>query len=167
MWIGYSGPSATPAEVRSRDSDEARPGEVPMMPVTLPLPPPGEQTPRRILVADDNEMLRSAFRGLLQGLGHTVDVVTNGREAVELVAREIYDLVFLDIQMPVMDGFEAALSIRPEPAGVRVPRIIGVSAESEERESCSSRHGRLPNQAGPARRPRPRHNAILPFLNRP
>jgi CheY-like chemotaxis protein len=93
------------------------------------------QTRFRILVADDNEMFRVAVRGLLQSLGHSVDVVSNGREAVESASRENYDFVFLDIQMPVMDGFAAARSLRDAYNGGRSPRIIGFSGESANRES--------------------------------
>ena len=108
------------------------------MSAILPLNTARMPVPLRILVADDNEMLRAAVRGLLEGLGHSVDVVANGREAVESAAREDFDLVFLDVQMPEMDGFEAARSLRHRHAGGRRPRIIGLSGESEERESYAA-----------------------------
>jgi CheY-like chemotaxis protein len=109
-----------------------------MMPA---IPPPTftrAQAPLRILVADDDEVLRVAFQGLLRSLGHSVDVVTNGREAVETAAREDFDFVFLDIQMPEMDGLEAARSLRQEFAGGRTPRLIGLSGESEERATYTA-----------------------------
>jgi CheY-like chemotaxis protein len=95
-------------------------------------------TTLRILVADDNEMLGAAVGGLLQSLGHSVDVVTNGREAVESAAREDFDAVFLDVQMPEMGGFEAAHRLRHENAGGRPPRIIGLSGESPDHESYTA-----------------------------
>ena len=109
-----------------------------MMPATLSSTTIGAHSPLRILVADDNEMLRVAVRGLLQRLGHSVDVVTNGREAVEAASREDFDLLLLDVQMPEMDGFEAARSLRHRLGGGRRPRIIGVSGEGAERESCAA-----------------------------
>ena len=108
------------------------------MSATLPKITAGMLAPLRILVADDNEMLRAAVRGLLERLGHSVDVVANGREAVESAAREDFDLVFLDVQMPEMDGFEAARSLSHRHAGGHRPRIIGLSGESEERESYAA-----------------------------
>jgi CheY-like chemotaxis protein len=120
------GPLASPAEGRSPNAEEASPRTA------------TAQASLRILVADDNEVLRAAVRGLLQSLGHSVDVVTNGREAIESAAREDFDFVFLDIQMPEMDGFAAAHSLRHQYAGGRPPRIIGLSGESEGRESYSA-----------------------------
>lgn len=90
--------------------------------------------PLRILVADDDELIRAATRGLLQRLGYSVDVVTDGRQAVEAASCRRFDVVLLDVQMPGMDGMQAAARLRGE-HGADCPRIIGVSGESEERES--------------------------------
>jgi CheY-like chemotaxis protein len=101
-----------------------------MMPAIDPPTAASVRDPLQILVADDNELIRAAVRGLLQRLGHSVDVATDGREAVEVASRRRFDIVFLDMQMPGMDGIEAALSIRAShPADP--PRIVGISAESE------------------------------------
>jgi two-component system sensor histidine kinase/response regulator len=86
----------------------------------------------RILVADDNENLRGAVKSLFRLLGYSVDAVANGREAVEAAARQEYGLVFLDIQMPEMDGLEAARSIRGDCPGGDRTRIVGLSAEGTE-----------------------------------
>ena len=83
----------------------------------------------RVLVADDNEMFAAAFRGLLGGLGHSVEVVNNGRDAIEAASRQDFDYVFLDVQMPEMGGFEAASSLRQQRLIASTARIIGFSAD--------------------------------------
>jgi CheY-like chemotaxis protein len=90
--------------------------------------------PLRILVADDNEMLGAIVGGLLESLGHSVDVVSNGLEVIESASRGKFDVVLLDVQMPEMGGFEAAHRLRHEHVGERRPWIIGCSAEGQERK---------------------------------
>jgi CheY-like chemotaxis protein len=67
---------------------------------------------RKVLVVDDIEMNQQLARHIMQSWGFTVDVAANGKEAVEKVEKNSYDLVLMDIQMPEMDGMQATESIR-------------------------------------------------------
>lgn len=86
----------------------------------------------RILLAEDEEVLRTALQGLLRLMGHTTDVARNGREALEAAKRQTYDVVLLDVQMPVMGGFETAARLRSDLSSAQMPRIVGLSGEPQE-----------------------------------
>ena len=108
----------------------------------------------KILLVDDNEVLLMALRGLLRLMGHTIDMARNGREAVEAATRDNYDVVFLDIQMPEMGGYEAAQALRMDFAVGTPPRIVGFSGRIGGPGVVRRvRNGRLPGQARPAQRP--------------
>jgi len=74
--------------------------------------PEDSPTSMRVLLAEDNVVNQRVARTLLERSGHTVSVASNGREALDLFKRHAFDIVLMDIQMPEMDGFEAATAIR-------------------------------------------------------
>jgi len=94
--------------------------------------------PRRILVADDYALNQLVAQALLEGDGHTVVLVENGCEAVEAVKAGRFDLVLMDMDMPVMDGIEAARRIRALTAPTCDVPIVALTGNtlSEEVERC-------------------------------
>ena len=94
--------------------------------------------PLRILLAEDNVVNQKLALRLLQQMGYRADLASNGLEAIESLARQPYDLVLMDVQMPEMDGLEAARRItRRWPAEAR-PRIVAMTANAMQgdREAC-------------------------------
>lgn len=90
-----------------------------------------KETPRRLLVADDNETLRRLFSTVLSGSGYTVDAAANGSEALEMLKRSEYDLVITDVNMPGLDGigfYRAAVKHDP---GIK-DRFIFMTGQSAE-----------------------------------
>jgi CheY-like chemotaxis protein len=116
----------------------------------VPGGPPGPRTaPRdrdllsagklRILLVEDNEINQKVGKLMLAKLGHTVEVSGNGAEAVEAVGRVDYDVVLMDMHMPVMDGLEATRTIRAQIPAERQPHIIAMTASvtKEDRDACA------------------------------
>jgi CheY-like chemotaxis protein/HPt (histidine-containing phosphotransfer) domain-containing protein len=93
----------------------------------------------RILIADDNAINRTVAAGVLQGFGHDFMVACDGHEAVEAWAREKFDIILMDVQMPGLDGFGATARIRDteRASGAHMP-IIAMTAYAGEndRERC-------------------------------
>jgi len=92
----------------------------------------------RILLTDDNAINRQVVRLLLAPLGATIDEAENGRVALEKLAAERFDLVLLDIHMPVMDGWETIEAIRRSEAGWRTIPVLALTADATRgaRERC-------------------------------
>ncbi|WPP46267.1 response regulator [Pseudomonas sp. AN-1] len=91
----------------------------------------------RVLLAEDHEVNQRLLRKLLEHAGVQVEVVENGQEAVERVREHDYDLVLMDMQMPVLDGGSATLAIRQLGARGQLPIIaISASAMPEDRRHC-------------------------------
>jgi CheY-like chemotaxis protein len=81
----------------------------------------------QVLVVEDDEVNAQVARTMLERLGCRVDLAAHGAKAIELFAKEAYDLIFMAWQLPIMDGLEATARIRSMPRGQMVP-IVGTSA---------------------------------------
>jgi len=91
----------------------------------------------RILLAEDNLFNQQVATEFLEDVGATVCVAKNGKEAMDLLLKEHFDCVLMDIQMPLMDGFEATRLIRANPALARMPVIaMTANASNEDRAQC-------------------------------
>ncbi|MEE9276689.1 MAG: response regulator [bacterium] len=93
----------------------------------------------RILVAEDERLGQMVAAGMLEAFGCRVDLARDGGKAVEMSGQNPYDLIFLDLSMPVMDGIEAARAIRGRErgGGRRIPLIAMTGhTREEERERC-------------------------------
>jgi CheY-like chemotaxis protein len=104
-----------------------------------------KMTPRRVLLAEDNVVNAKLAVRLLERLGCRVDVASNGHEALKMVQSIPFDLVFMDCQMPEMDGFEATRAIRAWEGNSRVDTspatrlpIVALTANAMQgdRERC-------------------------------
>jgi signal transduction histidine kinase/HPt (histidine-containing phosphotransfer) domain-containing protein len=94
--------------------------------------------PLRVLLADDNEINKKVGLSVLQKLGYRADVASNGLEVLKMLEQKAYDIVFLDVQMPEMDGLEAARNIRQRWPDAKRPRIIAMTGNAflGDREKC-------------------------------
>lgn len=100
---------------------------------------PSEARSLRVLLAEDNLINQRVAKGLLEKRGHRVVLAENGREAVQAVGRETFDLVLMDIQMPEMDGIEAVTQIRAaeRETGRRHPVFaLTANAMTSDQELC-------------------------------
>jgi two-component system, sensor histidine kinase and response regulator len=108
-------------------------------PALVQKPAPDDVIRRRILLVEDNAINRHLALAVLQQRGHHVIVAENGQEAIDALGRDAFDAVLMDVQMPVMGGFEATAVIRQreKSTGQRV-RIIAMTAHAMkgDRERC-------------------------------
>jgi two-component system sensor histidine kinase/response regulator len=85
---------------------------------------------RTILLVEDNKINQKMAQVMLSRQGHVVDVANNGLEAISAVKGRLYDLIFMDVQMPEMDGFEATLQIRLLEGNNRHTPIVAMTAHA-------------------------------------
>jgi CheY-like chemotaxis protein len=106
-----------------------------------PIEPHRRESPRRlnILLAEDNAVNQMLATRMLEKMGHTVVLAQTGKAAVEAQATQRFDLIFMDVQMPEMDGYEATAAIREREraTGEHIP-IIAMTANAMvgDRERC-------------------------------
>ena len=125
FWTRLPLPVAEGATARAVQPDDRR--------AAPPLAPAG---PLRVLIVEDNSINRIVLRDLLEQDGHEVDEAHDGQEGVAYAKRKSYDLVFMDISMPVMDGVAATRAIRQSEArGTRLPMVaLTAQARREDEE---------------------------------
>jgi CheY-like chemotaxis protein len=94
--------------------------------------------PLRILLADDHEVNQKVGSRILQGFGYRCEIANNGLEVIQALERQPFDVVFLDVQMPEMDGYETARQIRKRWIDASRPRLIAMTANAllGDREKC-------------------------------
>jgi CheY-like chemotaxis protein len=91
---------------------------------------------KSILIAEDNAWNQKVLELLLDKMSAQYDIVSNGQEAIEALSRQEYDLVLMDVQMPVMDGYSASQKIRTELHDQTPIIALTASAQRGEREKC-------------------------------
>ena len=126
----------TPEGEATAESGEARPSLLMARPSI-----PAESARWRVLVAEDNAINQKVAARMLNKLGCRVDVAANGIEALELWSKLPYDVIFMDCQMPEMDGYEATREIRrlEKGAGGHTPIVaLTANAMAGDREKCLS-----------------------------
>jgi CheY-like chemotaxis protein len=89
-------------------------------------------------VAEDHPVNQKMIELVLSKMGYTVTIVENGVEAVEAVEREDFDLIFMDMQMPFMDGIEATRYIKSQSRFDQTPIIVAMTANAmnEDKDNC-------------------------------
>ncbi len=94
--------------------------------------------PHRILVVDDDPALRKMMTLQLQQFGVTVDSAANGVEALQRILNSRYDLIFMDVQMPHMNGVDATVAIRlhERTEGLSPVPIVATTANGASRQTC-------------------------------
>ena len=87
---------------------------------------------RRILVAEDNRTNQKVIERMLRSAGHEVSIVGNGEEALHALEQNTFDLVLMDLNMPVMGGLDAIRLHRFAAAGERMPRFVALTADASD-----------------------------------
>lgn len=149
FWNSASPATDTQELLFSGDKLEALSSERPGLEISDPRKPApttktldqnfAERRPLKILVADDNEINRKIIRIILQKLGYTCVEAENGEDALKMYQSGDYDYIFMDLDMPQMDGLETTQAIREaENDGKRKTEIIAVTANvsPETRLKC-------------------------------
>ncbi len=97
-----------------------------------------EKLSLRILLAEDNLLNQKVLLQVLKHLGYSADLANNGLEVLDMLHRQHYDIILMDVQMPLMNGIEATRRIKQEWLPEKCPWIIAVTANTMpgDREIC-------------------------------
>jgi PAS domain S-box-containing protein len=128
-------------QARLRDQLAASLNRVPQpaRPTPHPTPTPAPAPARRpVLVVEDNKINQYAATQVLRKLGYDVEIANNGQEAIDMTLHKDYTIVFMDCQMPEVDGYDATTAIRRREANHRHTPIIAITAHTMagDREKC-------------------------------
>lgn len=121
----------------------------------------------KVLLAEDNAINRILFQKILQKMNMVCDTVNNGQEALEAHIRNDYDLIFMDCQMPVMNGFDASMRIRHEKQHGKRPVIVAITAYVMKPEIDKCFECGMDYYIGKPVKPEKILNIIKKFFNNP
>jgi two-component system, sensor histidine kinase len=118
---------------RPAESDQNKGSHIPKL---------AEQIPLKILLAEDNPVNQKVAKRIFEKMGYSIDIAANGIEVLEAIQKQSYDLIFMDVQMPEMDGLEATRQIRAMEQNDQIKaksiQIIAITANAmhDDRERC-------------------------------
>ncbi|AFZ47940.1 integral membrane sensor hybrid histidine kinase [Cyanobacterium stanieri PCC 7202] len=90
------------------------------------------ENPKSILIAEDNRVNQKLLSNLIKRIGYDADIANNGAEVIEALEKKSYDLIFMDMEMPVLDGVETTRKIHQQWAGQKIPSIVAMTANDDD-----------------------------------
>jgi len=93
-------------------------------------------TKPRLLLVDDKQANRAVAKVMLENLGYQLDLAETGEQAVQMEAQQHYDLIFIDLEMPIMDGYQTTLAIRQQPQPRSLIVALTTQLTDEVRQQC-------------------------------
>jgi signal transduction histidine kinase/CheY-like chemotaxis protein/ligand-binding sensor domain-containing protein len=137
--VSFPKPVRSTSLLRALQKTWAPVAVAPGLAIPAAAPPPAPVQSARILIVEDNVINQTLARRMVEKLGHSAQVVADGTEALQALARASFDLVLMDCQMPVLDGYEATAAVRrrEKATGRHIPIVAMTANVAEgEREHC-------------------------------